>query len=232
MITNPKGFIDAYKNIYTISVDTKVVSKIIELMLFPVISELASKHSYGIVLSEHQNHYPDISFIASDNIKIALDIKSTYRVNAERVNGFTLGAFTGYFRNRASTKNITFPYEQYGAHFVLGIIYSRSDESVDERQIYGLDDLQNIVSVVKDFDFLLQEKWQIASDRPGSGNTKNIGSAKNIGALTEGRGIFSSYGQEVFDDYWKHYLTNDMAQAIDSEVPYRNLEEYWEWRRR
>ncbi len=48
-----KGFIDAYKNIYTISVDTKVVSKIIELMLFPVISELASEHSYGIVLSEH-----------------------------------------------------------------------------------------------------------------------------------------------------------------------------------
>ena len=30
-----KGFIDIYRNIYTISVDTKVISKIIELMLFP-----------------------------------------------------------------------------------------------------------------------------------------------------------------------------------------------------
>lgn len=29
-----KGFIDIYQNIYTISVDTKVISKIIELMLF------------------------------------------------------------------------------------------------------------------------------------------------------------------------------------------------------
>lgn len=29
-----KGFIDIYKNIYTISVDTKVVSKVIELLLF------------------------------------------------------------------------------------------------------------------------------------------------------------------------------------------------------
>jgi len=35
-----KGFIDVYKNIYTISIDTKVISKIIELMLFPVIQSL------------------------------------------------------------------------------------------------------------------------------------------------------------------------------------------------
>lgn len=31
-----KGFIDIYKNIYTISLDTKVISKIIELMIFRV----------------------------------------------------------------------------------------------------------------------------------------------------------------------------------------------------
>ena len=29
-----------------------------------------------------------------------------------------------------------------------------------------------------------------------------------------------------------NYLTKDMAQAIDSNIPYRNLEEYWEWRNR
>jgi uncharacterized protein (UPF0335 family) len=34
-----KGFIDIYKNIYPISIDTKVVSKIIELMIFPTISK-------------------------------------------------------------------------------------------------------------------------------------------------------------------------------------------------
>jgi len=90
-----KGFIDVYKNIYTISVDTKVVSKIIELMLFPVISQFAKTHGYRIVLSEYQNHYPDVSFIAPDNTKIALDLKSTYRIDAETVNGLTLGAFTG-----------------------------------------------------------------------------------------------------------------------------------------
>jgi hypothetical protein len=32
-----KGFIDIAKNIYTISVDTKVISKILELMIFPAL---------------------------------------------------------------------------------------------------------------------------------------------------------------------------------------------------
>lgn len=36
-----KGFIDIYKNIYSISLDTKVISKILELMLFPVIQQFA-----------------------------------------------------------------------------------------------------------------------------------------------------------------------------------------------
>jgi hypothetical protein len=226
-----KGFIDAYKNIYAISVDTKVVSKIIELMLFPIISQFAREHGYHMVLSEYQNHYPDVTFIAPDETKIALDLKSTYRTGAETVNGFTLGAFTGYFRQRKSTKNITFPYEEYNAHFVLGVIYTRNDRATDERSIYTLDELMDIVSVVKDFTFLLQEKWLVASDRPGSGNTKNIGSILSIPALLAGNGSFAPYGQEVFD-YWMNYLTEDMARAIDSAVPYHNLQQYWEWRDR
>lgn len=80
--------------------------------------------------------------------------------------------------------------------------------------------------------FILQEKWRIAKDRPGSGNTKNIGSMTNIESLVKGEGSFAPYGVKVFDDYWMNYLTTDMAEAIDSEVPYQSLEEYWEWRER
>src|SRR3972149_11193920 len=107
-----KGFIDIYRNIYTISIDTKVVSKIIELMLFPVISRFAAENQYRIVLCEFQNHYPDVSLIATDGTKVDLDLKSTYRVGPQMVNGFTLGAFTGYFRQRKSAKNTTFPYDE------------------------------------------------------------------------------------------------------------------------
>jgi len=144
-----KGFIDIYRNIYTISGDTKVVSKIIELMLFPIISKFASAHEYKMFLSEEQNHYPDISFQTPDGTLIALDIKSTYRTAENSVNGMTLGAFTGYFRNRESSKNVTFPYGSYGAHYVLCVIYTRQLETNDERQIFTLEDLEDITSVGK-----------------------------------------------------------------------------------
>jgi hypothetical protein len=114
----------------------------------------------------------------------------------------------------------------------LGVIYSRNEEKFEDRKIYKLDEMHNIVSVVKDFTFLLQEKWRIASDQTGSGNTKNIGSIRNVADLVEGRGPFASHGWEIFDDYWMNYLTQDMARAIDSKVPYRNLKEYWKWKER
>jgi hypothetical protein len=222
-----KGFIDIAKNIYTISVDTKVISKIMELLLFPKICEFSAENSFKMVLSKEQNFYPDITFIDEKDNKFALDLKSTYRKNAKEVNGMTLGAFTGYFRNRESRKNITFPYAEYTGHFVLGVIYSRTKQPSDERKIYKISDLLNITSVVRDFVFFVQEKYRIAADRPGSGNTKNIGSSTKIEALVNGTGPFSVLGEEVFDDYWMYYLTKDMARAIDLKAPpYSNLERY------
>ncbi|MCY3914999.1 MAG: restriction endonuclease [Chloroflexi bacterium] len=225
-----KGFIDTYQNIYTISADTKVISKLIELMLFPLLDDFARNYSYQLILAEHQNHYPDISFIAPSGIKIAFDIKSTYRRSATRVNGFTLGTYTGYFRDREHKKNTTFPYGEYSSHYVLGVIYSRSSEDLDEREIFELKDLQNIRSIAHDFVLLLQEKWKIALDSTGSGNTKNLGSIKIIEDLVNGNGPFANEGEQVFDHYWMNYLDNEMARAIDSKVPYRNLREYWHWR--
>lgn len=227
-----KGFIDVYRNIYTISIDTKVVSKIIEVLLFPVIANFAHQNGLRMVLSEHQNHYPDISFVTPGNTLIALDIKSSYRVRPGVASGFTLGSFAGYFRQRESQKNVTFPYGSYAQHLVLGVIYSRPAEATDERRVFSLDNLADITSVASDFAFLLQEKWRIASDKPGSGNTRNIGSVKRIDELQNGAGPFARFDSDVFDDYWSNYLTPDMARAIDSAPPYRNLSEYTQWRRR
>jgi hypothetical protein len=76
-----KGFIDICKNVYTISSDTKIVSKILEIHLFPQILAFAQANGYKVVLAEHQNYYPDISFVASDDesVKFAVDFKTTYR---------------------------------------------------------------------------------------------------------------------------------------------------------
>jgi len=225
-----KGFIDIAKNIYTISIDTKVISKIMELLIFPSICAFAEKNGFEILLSKEQNFYPDLTLVDKNGNKYAIDLKSTYRKDEKSVNGMTLGAFTGYFRDRKSSKNITFPYDEYVGHYVLGIIYTRA-ENIDEREIYTIDDLQKITSVVKDFDFFVQEKYKIAIDRPGSGNTKNIGGVTNIEQLKNGNGPFAKLGENVFDDYWMYYLTKDMAQSAELPNPlYANLKQYKEFK--
>lgn len=226
-----KGFIDVYKHIYTISSDTKVVSKIIELYIFPLLYQFAQDNDLTLELTKEQNFYPDITFIDNEGNRYAVDLKSSYRKTQTHINGMTLGAFTGYFRNRNSTKNITYPYASYKAHIVLGFIYSKNDLDFDERRSYTIEELNNIVSVVKDIQFFVQEKWKIASDRPGSGNTKNIGSISSIEDLIHGRGPFTKLGKEVFDDYWVNYLTPDMARKAELLSPYyNNLETYKKFR--
>lgn len=205
-----KGFLDVFQNIYTISADTKIVSKILEIHIFPKILEFAQNHSYKVVLTKHQNYYPDVSFVSAENeeIKFAVDFKTTYRLPnlPEFCNGFTLGSHGEYFINRNSSKNIQFPYNQYLGHFCLGIIYSRSDlQDVDETRIYKIEDLHSITSVISNFQFFVAEKWEIASDSSGSGNTANIGSINKISDILGCNGMFKNLGEEVFDDYWMNY---------------------------
>jgi len=228
-----KGFIDVYRRIYTISVDTKIVSKVLELLLFPMFVEFGKTNGLKIELCPQQNFYPDLTFIhEASGLKFAVDIKSTYRISANQVNGMTLGAFTGYFRKRDSNKNTLYPYSQYAGHFVLGVIYTKCDDVADERKQFTLDELPTIPSVVKEFQFFAQPKYRIASSRPGSGNTKNIGSVVKIDELVAGKGSFASLGEEVYDDYWMFYLTRDMAQALSLERPYTNLKNYLEYKNR
>ena len=205
-----KGFIDVFQNIYTISSDTKIISKILEIHLFPKIMEFAQMYGYKVVLAEHQNYYPDISFVKKDNekVKFAVDFKTTYR-NSKKpflCNGFTLGSHGKYFEDRMSTKNIQFPYGDYMGHFCLGIIYDRTkSDSINETKSYKMRELYSISSVMSGFQFFVTEKWKIASDKSGSGNTANIGSIKNISDIINGNGVFSKLGESWFDDYWMNY---------------------------
>ena len=193
-----KGFIDLYKNIYTISSDTKIVSKILEIHIFPKLLEFSENHGYKIILADHQNYYPDISFVdkRDNTVRFAVDFKTTYRLSQKPhlCNGFTLGSHGKYFEDRTSTKNIQFPYGSYAGHYCLGIIYDRVD-SVDETKIYDLESLTSITSVVANFLFFVTEKWKIASDKSGSGITANTGSINVIADIIEGKGVFSKLGE-------------------------------------
>jgi len=226
-----KGFIDVFRNVYTISSDTKIVSKILEIHLLPKILQFAQGNGFKVVLADYQNWYPDLSFVSykDESIKFAVDIKTTYRdpLHSGHCNGFTLGSHGAYFVNRDGKKNIQFPYKEYLAHLCIGIIYTRCDidkscptgayivkellnESKTPAKILSqsgttVTDLRSIVSVVKDFQFFVREKWEIASDSSGSGNTANIGSITKIDDLINGNGVFKKLGEKWFDDYWMNY---------------------------
>jgi hypothetical protein len=232
-----KGFIDVYKNIYTISSDTKIVSKILEIHIIPQILQFAESIDFKIILAEKQNWYPDLTFVSkkNDEVKFAVDIKTTFRRN-QKTAGFTLGSHGGYFKERDKDKNIQFPYNQYTGHFCLGVIYTRTDvtddlskteifqvqelqdgyetlnKKVGEREVTTVKELKSITSVIKDFDFFASEKWKIASDKQGSGNTANIGSIVDIADLKSGNGIFSKLGEEWFDEYWINHGSATMLK--------------------
>lgn len=230
-----RGFIDIFKNIYTVSSDTKIISKALELHLFPYFLEFADRIGYDIELAAHQNYYPDLTFVSKQNtsIKFAVDLKTTYRDEKypEFCNGFTLGSHGKYFVNRKSSKNIQYPYQEYSGHFCLGIIYTRSQLSnIEETQIYNISEIDKVPPVIKDFIFFAEEKWKIASDKSGSGNTANIGSIRKIDDILTGNGVFAKAGNEFFDDYWVNYGKLEILKKNGKVKKLSSFVDYLEYR--
>lgn len=220
-----KGFIDAYLNVYSISSDTKVTSKILEIHIFPMLLAFADEIGFELELAEHQNHYPDMTFFKKDNpaVKFAVDLKTTYR-NPKKpflCNGFTLGSYAGYFTNRDKAKNILYPYSDYSGHFCLGLIYDRAlSATIDETKVFSINDVAKIASVMSNMKFFAAEKWKLASDRKGSGNTANIGSISHIGDILAGNGTFANLGEAWFDEYW---MNHGRLQIPDGKGGFKTL---------
>lgn len=225
-----KGFIDVNKNVYTITNDTKVVSKIIEIILTPRLEAFAKKNRMTLELPSAQNYYPDLTFKDEKGNLFAVDFKSSYYGDDNKVNGLTLGSYWGYFRNRDSKKNTDYPYNDYKCHLVLGMLYKQSVVDTNEKNVYSIDELKAIKSVIEHFIFFVQPKWKIASDRAGSGNTRNIGGIVEIDNLVAGKGPFSDLGEDVFDDYWMNYFNAADARNAGIGAPrYHNLATYKEY---
>jgi len=175
------GFVSKTGKIYKLKTDTKVLSSLFEMLSVDFVEKLANGHT--VIEPEKQNYYPDFT-IQTPEGNIAIDVKTTYK---QKTNGFTLGSYTSFLRN--NTKNIVFPYDTYTKHYVLGFIYER-DPSGE--------------TPYKNVEVFFQEKWKIAGKRPGSGNTKNIGSIKgDIHSFIDPEPVFASH--EDFEEYWRQY---------------------------
>jgi len=157
-------------------------------------------------MSDRQTVYPDFTMLKSENDfdKIAIDIKTTYRKFDKsgklKKFGYTLGSFASFIRN--NTKNIMYPYNTYSQHYVIGFLYSRNEYSI-EGKIVNSAELDSILPPYKDVEFFVQEKYKIAGDKPGSGNTENIGSflTTNINDFKLGNGPFSILGKDIYEEY-------------------------------
>ncbi|MBT4376214.1 restriction endonuclease [archaeon] len=230
------GVVDKNKNVYPMTSDTKVLSKIFEMVAIPhfkkIVIKLSTKENKcKVLLAKHQNQYPDLTLtggMLGDN-KIAIDIKSAYRIDDKKFSGFTLGAFNGYFKDRKSTKNILFPYENYSNHWILCFIYDR-DLDTDITEFHNIENIEEIPIIINDVEVILQDKWKTATTRPGSGNTANIGGINNLQNLKDGKGDFTDSGLEVFDDYWMHYIRKEDCNKMKlPKQPFTNLTAYREW---
>jgi len=219
------GILDTSNHIHTLGTDSKIIGRIFEMFAQPVLEKIAKKHGLILTTPESQTVYPD--FILMENArsknKIAVDIKTTYVNTDHSTIKFTLGSFGSYMRN--NTKNIEYQYTDYSKHYVIGFIYKRNGQA-QESQVFDYADRDKIQFPFYDVKYFIQEKYKIAGDKPGSGNTENIGSfsTKRFSDLKDGNGPFSALGVDVFDIYWKYY-----PPYRSTEKAYTSLEEFIAW---
>ena len=182
--------------------DSKILAKLFEYPILEEIKKLKEYYDFDIVSSGKQVKYPDytICFKESNEV-IALDVKSSYRINKDRISGFSLGSYQGSLRDQESVRYSVLPYSQYTKHYCICIIY---DKVSSEEDVFPA---QNI-------DVWIREKYMIASDKPGSGNTKNIGSVKAIEDIVNSNGKFAQYGRKLFEEYWMSYVPRQSLEAF------------------
>lgn len=221
----PYGMLDAQNRIHTFGTDSKIIGRIFEMFTQPVLQEIANENGYILKTPESQTVYPDFILMKNEQSKekIAIDVKTTYIDKDTSSLKFTLGSFGSYMRN--NTKNIEYSYTDYAKHYVIGFIYKRNGNA-QESLIFDYKDRQKIECPFCDVKYFIQEKYKIAGDKPGSGNTENIGSISSCNFIDFelGRGPFAELGQDVYDLYWKYY-----PEYRASVKNYTSLNEFLSW---
>lgn len=220
-------------NLYTLGSDSKLIGRIFELLVEPIIQSIADDFGYILETPEAQTVYPDFILMKNkdDKEKIAIDVKTTYRkllVDGSVSNAklkFALGSYASYMRN--FTKNIAYDYRDFSKHYVIGLVYVRNSLAT-KSSIKSIQQIHEIEVPYKNVEFFVQEKYKIAGEISGSGNTENMGSmtSNNIEDFRLGKGPFSVLGKEIYEHYWCNY-----PKYRESNPKYLNIKNYLLWRK-
>ena len=195
------------------------------LALRPTITKVALSHGYEVEEPRSQNFYPDFTLkpIGQSDGFLAFDVKTTYRKNKSGTFSFTLGGYTSFIRTNTPTKNIVHSFEKYASHYIVGFVYTRlAHGKSGEARIFSPSNVSDIPLPYVDVDVFVREKWRIAGDVAGSGNTTNIGSiVGNIDDFRNGPGIFVS--EREFLNYWRSYGRTAATRNYANIKQFRNI---------
>ena len=218
------GVVDRRARIYPLGSDTKVISTLFEIVTRQAVASYAMNHSLILVEPDKQNHYPDFTLMRSedDPNKIAIDVKTTYRKEGQERFKFTMGSYTSYIHEATERKNIVYPHSQYTEHWVVGFVYTRIKGKRNlGGVVYSFSNLSDIPLPFDNVQVFMQEKWRIAGENAGSGNTTNIGSITGtIDDFINGNGKFHS--EDEFLQYWRGYKRTQAERSY----AYSNIAEF------
>lgn len=185
------GILDTEKVLHPIPKNINIQA-LFEYLAKKRIKELGKKLNCKILEARSIREYPDITLMGGKLGKIvAIDVKTARRESRNRISGFTLGSYAGYFRH--PHKQMPFcrlPYGRYDEHWIVGFIYTWNEDA-------------DTLHMVTDIELIVQPKWKIASKHTGTGTTTAIGSIKDIERLRKGKGDFKT--KKEFEEYWRTY---------------------------
>lgn len=185
------GILDTKKILHPIPKNIQIQA-LFEYLAMKRLKQLAKKLECDIIPASNTREYPDATLEGGKlgDKKIAVDVKTSRRISSNSISGFTIGSYAGYFRNPTKKRaGCRIPYGDFTEHFIVGFIYDW-DEDADT------------LNMVSNIEYIVQEKWKIASKTTGTGTTTAMGSIKNIEDIRNGKGEFNS--KDDFLSYWRN----------------------------
>lgn len=169
------------------------LANVLEVSIVDFLIDRLRRLEGAIVQRGSERGYPDleVSGSAFGGGYHAVDVKAARRSENKRQTQSRITLYTGntYFKWPDLHWPGTFrAFNDYKSHLDVLMIYTFNPENPGR---------------VEDLEIIVQEPWRIASKERSSTTREYIGAVKEIDALREGKGAFST--SKAFYDYWRKY---------------------------
>jgi hypothetical protein len=186
-----RGFIDDKGDIYDLPDIPQVITGLFQEIAKQRLKPFFRGKYHCEIVQGGAREYPEITAFGGrlGEGKIAFDIKTTRRLSRNRVSGFSIGSYAGYFLHpEHKLPGCKFPYAEFKEHWLVGFVYTWNPNA---DSLHMVDNIEVIIS----------EKWKIASKSTATGTTFAISSVRDLDKLRKGEGDFDSSAE--FENFWR-----------------------------